>query len=113
MKINKREAEYLRTAIIHGWEIYTTPWRTAALWDDDPIMPVKIGRVVEGLIVKGLFEKIPHGYECHTLRHTSLALTFKCNNRPCQKGKIYNGDHVSHDCPTCEGRGIILDNGQD
>lgn len=44
MRISKREAKFIHPAVVYRWEINIQHWRKSAMWDDDPLMPVKIGR---------------------------------------------------------------------
>lgn len=112
MRINKREAEYVKTAVLYGRSIEISGWSSKPLWDNDVLLPVKVGKVVEGLITKGLFKKVEWSPGYTRIYKTPLANTFECKNPGCHHGNLYDErDLPSGNCPVCEGRGIVLDNG--
>jgi len=87
-KLNKREVEYIRPAVLFGWQIYIHTYTPTATWDDDPMMPVKVGKMCDSLIRRGYLETINIG------RTTYIRATNKAKQLS---------------CPTCSGRGKIFD----
>jgi hypothetical protein len=68
--LNKREREFLKPAIVHGWEIEISPFRKTALWDGDSLLPV-IGTMAESLIKRGYLERVSMGFGRDIIRATA------------------------------------------
>lgn len=109
MTISRREREYLRCAVIFGWRINETP-RGKGYWEADLSMPVATGPTLEGLIHKGLFERIPDGRGGAEFRATAAAGAYRCRANNCQRGEVFVGlsDEPEGVCPVCEGTGLVL-----
>ncbi|KGA24942.1 hypothetical protein AO825_08470 [Pectobacterium brasiliense] len=89
MRINKRQAEFIHPAVVYGWEIYVSPFRKSALWDDDPMTPVKVGPLLEGLIDVGVMERVESGSGFGRIRISKIGRRFLCPY--CFRGRTYRG----------------------
>lgn len=111
-KINKREAKFLQSAVVFGWEIEVSSRRQTQYWDGDTLLPVKIGKVAQGLISKGFLEEVGrkdiNGY--WVIRATKKAKSFICRGNGCHSGFVYNEyDIKTGVCPVCDGIGMVLE----
>lgn len=105
--INKREQKFLVNAVVHDWKIHTYVFQETCHWDGAVVLPVRIGKVCEGLIDKGLL--VRSGTQ---IMATKLGDSFKCI---CDAGrlKIYNDyDELisSEKHERCGGTGVLPDN---
>ena len=99
--------DYIQPAVIHGLKIEIEHWRKTAHWDGETLMPVKVGKMCESLIVRGYLERInDYRYENHaTIRATNKALKLRCWK--CYQGQSFNDDNeLIGDCPHCY-RGMV------
>lgn len=115
MELNKRERKYISTAVSFGWEIYIEKNKATGYWDDDSILPVKVGALCEKLIEKGILEYILCGF-ISRIRATTLGRKFKCTAKNCRHGQHIEyedggyGDEIKKGkCETCDGLGVIAE----
>ncbi|URC22815.1 hypothetical protein KASHIRA_02410 [Serratia phage vB_SmaM-Kashira] len=111
-KINKREASFLQAAVVFGWEIEASPRRKTQYWDGDCLLPVKIGKVAEGLISKGYLEEVGKGGHSGfwIIRATKKAKAHVCRGNGCHQGFFYDeSDMKVGPCQTCGGVGVVLE----
>ncbi|EDM2883738.1 hypothetical protein CQO09_16225 [Salmonella enterica subsp. enterica serovar Typhimurium] len=107
-KLNKREREYLRPAIVFGYEIEVRPYRAVQRWDGDDLLPVRVGKMAESLVERGYLEEVGKS-DRHwwSIRATEKAKRLKCRADRCSNGRLYNDDDEEiGDCPVCGGTGI-------
>lgn len=57
--LNKMQHKLLQPMVSFGWLVYHYPQQHPYLarWDDDPGMPVKVGKVMNELLIRGLVER--------------------------------------------------------
>jgi hypothetical protein len=113
MRINKREVEYIKPAFLYGWKIYVSAYRKTALWDDDPLVPVRIGAVADELIRKGILELVYMGMGRSIIRLSQLGETFRCPK--CVNGQTFEGSENPDETVKCKHciSGIRLDNSKE
>ncbi|QDX29500.1 hypothetical protein Dpoa569_0001275 [Dickeya poaceiphila] len=112
MRLSKREIEYIKPAFLYSWQIYVSAYRKTALWDDDPLVPVKVGAVADGLIRKGVLELVHMGYSRSVIRLSKLGETFRCPK--CVNGRTFEGSENPDETVECKHcvSGIRIDNGK-
>ncbi|EDA9105922.1 hypothetical protein A4N98_04060 [Salmonella enterica subsp. enterica serovar Gdansk] len=104
--LNKREREFLKPAIVHYWEIEISPTRKTALWDGDPLLPVKVGVMAENLINRGYLERVSMGFGRDIIRATDNAKKLRCYR--CSYGRVIDKrGQQGEKCPHCDG-GVIV-----
>ncbi len=108
--LTKKEIAFILPAVLYRWRITIQHWQKNPCWDDDPQMPVKIGKVCESLIERGYLERVMdshypnHGF----IRSTQKADDHRC--KQCHHGEVYdNNDIAIGKCPYCY-RGLIEGN---
>ncbi|MND11839.1 hypothetical protein D3C87_616270 [compost metagenome] len=104
MVLTKRQQKLLQPMVVYDWKIYHDTSRNAAtgFFDDDPIMPVRIGPVMQSMVDKRLVERIEglYGRGIVVYRLTAgTKMKYLCG---CQHGKIVNEiGAVVGQCPRC------------
>lgn len=104
MKINKREREVLRYAVVFNWEIVVSG-RGSAHWDGDALSPFRAWQTLDQLINKGLMTRSTF-MRGEWYRATALARDYTCRN--CYRGRAYEEDQEIGKCETCDGTGLLL-----
>lgn len=109
MNINRKQRDYLRSAVVFDCEIHRGRYGHAKgfYWDGDKDFSVKVGPLCEKLIDLGLMARIK-GHPFEAIRSTSLANRLKCPEPNCTYGTTFDDDVESGTCQVCEGTGMLL-----
>lgn len=104
MALTKRERNFLRPAVLYGWQIEFWPG-CRSYWEGDSILPVKVGPVCESLINKGYLERID--IVIPSIRPTPKAKALRCW---CGGGKTYDDyGYENGICQKCDGEGMLYE----
>lgn len=108
MKLTTQQQKLIQPMVVFGWKAYhhTRTNSKTAYWDDDPLMPVRIGPVMESLVAANLVERLDSivGYGIVIYRLVAERRSqYQCG---CSKGKIIDEDdneigkcsHCYHGC---------------
>ena len=109
MKITKPERAYLLPGVLYDWRIVLANPKTTGHWDEDRLLPVKVGNLCAKLVERGLLLK-HHEIYTTVYRVSKLAKAFKCRAEGCYQGWAYRDgeDEPTGRCPHCDGTGMVL-----